>query len=382
MSKIGWVLGIDALNIRSGGGIVHLVEIISHMDLARFSCSRVIIFGEKKVLALIPEQHAVKKISIHKIFCSVYMRWLWYRIIFPRIASRICDVVFVAGGICFIKHVPYIAMCQNRLPFDKRIDLYKRSWFYFRLLLLRRLQLRAFREAAGIVFLTQEFQVKMEKKYSLQKTLNITIPHGISNMFLSTSNNIRDVKECFLGKPFTILYVSTINKYKNQEILLKAVRLLKAANFPVILQLIGSSNKASLGKLNDLLKQYDPKKQIVEYLGCKKHHELIQYYQAADMFVYPSACEAFGLSLLEAMGMGLPIVCADTEAAREIADDSVEYFDCDILDDLVETMSQLILDKNRRKILSGRSKQRAKRFGWKEAANRLMSVCEKSAKSL
>lgn len=85
-------------------------------------------------------------------------------------------------------------------------------------------------------------------------------------------------------------------------------------------KLVGSGNENELKKLNALLKKMKNRKKFV-FLGPKRPMDLEEIYQQSSFFVSPSLYEGFGLSLVEAMNFGLPIIAFETSGAREITEE-------------------------------------------------------------
>jgi len=71
----------------------------------------------------------------------------------------------------------------------------------------------------------------------------------------------------------------------------------------------------------------------------------------ADLFVFASSCETFGISLLEAMAVGLPIACSNKSSLPETLQDGGEYFDPEDDQSIASAVKRLILDPVSRKKL-------------------------------
>jgi len=94
--------------------------------------------------------------------------------------------------------------------------------------------------------------------------------------------------------------------------------------------------------------------------------ELVALYQAADVFVFPSLMETFGIVLVEAMAAGLPVITTDAPGCRDVVrggQDAVSVVAGDV-DALAEGMGRLLGDAGLRADLAGRSLRRAQYFSW------------------
>ena len=93
------------------------------------------------------------------------------------------------------------------------------------------------------------------------------------------------------------------------------------------LTLIGPNQPAELTKLLKTQKLLDPHSQWLEYLGALAYKSLDLEYQRADMGVFASRCETFGMTVLEKMSVGLPIACSGESSMQEVLGDAGVYFD-------------------------------------------------------
>ncbi len=102
-------------------------------------------------------------------------------------------------------------------------------------------------------------------------------------------------------------------------------------------------------------------------------------YRAAEVFVYPSLAEGFGLPVAEAMACGTPVVAADVEALREVAGDAALYApprDVALLDQAIE---QALEDGEIRERLRAAGPPRAALFTWEAAAERTAAALARAA---
>ena len=109
----------------------------------------------------------------------------------------------------------------------------------------------------------------------------------------------------------------------------------------------------------------------VSFTGWIDDRTLDAIYAAAELFVYPSLCEGFGLPLLEAMERGVPVVSSRATSLPEVGGDAVEYVDAArIRRDLAASLLRLLGDPGRRAQLVASGLRQHARFTWRRTARR------------
>src|SRR4030095_13730016 len=102
--------------------------------------------------------------------------------------------------------------------------------------------------------------------------------------------------------------------------------------------------------------------------------DLLQLYNACDVFVFPSFYEGFGLPALEAMACGRSVVCSHTSALPEVVDGAAILFDPYAVDEIVRALADLLLDSELRARMGRLGLQRAAHFSWQKTAQRTLEV--------
>jgi glycosyltransferase involved in cell wall biosynthesis len=121
-----------------------------------------------------------------------------------------------------------------------------------------------------------------------------------------------------ITKPF-VLFVSSLWPYKNCDGLLRAWALARGELGGRQLAIVGPhTDEAYLAELQSLAAELGIAEDVV-FIGGVPLEETVRFYQAADLFVYPSHNETFGLPILEAMACACPVVTSDTSAMPETA---------------------------------------------------------------
>jgi glycosyltransferase involved in cell wall biosynthesis len=109
-------------------------------------------------------------------------------------------------------------------------------------------------------------------------------------------------------------------------------------------------------------------------LGFVPDAELLQLYNACDVFVFPSFYEGFGLPVLEAMACGRAVVCSDASALPEVVDGAAILFDPYAVDEVVRAIADILLDIELRGRMERLGLQRAAQFSWQKTAGRTLEV--------
>lgn len=180
-----------------------------------------------------------------------------------------------------------------------------------------------------------------------------------------------------ISHPF-ILSVGTLEPRKNY------VRLLEAY---ARLRLRGCTHDLVIAGRRGWL--FEPIFQRLDALGIRAHVRFVQptdgelaaLYGAADVFVYPSLYEGFGIPPLEGMSCGVPVACSDTSSLPEIVGESALMFDPMNVDAIAETVESILADGELAQRLREAGPRQAKRFSWDEAAARTHALYERVAAS-
>lgn len=108
--------------------------------------------------------------------------------------------------------------------------------------------------------------------------------------------------------------------------------------------------------------------QHVRFAGAVSDAQAAALYSACDLFVFPSLYEGFGLTPLEAMACGAPVVCSNTSAMPEVAGDAALLFDPTSPDEIARACLRVLRDAALRSAMRRRSLQQAATFSWQKTA--------------
>jgi glycosyltransferase involved in cell wall biosynthesis len=109
----------------------------------------------------------------------------------------------------------------------------------------------------------------------------------------------------------------------------------------------------------------------VMFLGAAPAEQVRRELRNADVFVFPSRYESFGIAVLEAQAVGVPVVCSDIPALREAAGPAGLLLPIGDTDRWAEVIGSLIRDRPRREHMSRAGREWARGFTWRQVAQDL-----------
>ena len=181
------------------------------------------------------------------------------------------------------------------------------------------------------------------------------------------------------GHPF-VIFISTILKRKNLANLLLAFDKVKEdkGNEELKLVVVGSRvwwQDELESAWNGMKHQSD-----VIFPGRVEPNDLSALLSAAEMLVYPSYFEGFGIPILEAMYAETAVIASRTTSMPEVGGDAVLYIDPSDIDDIAHAISRL-RDKTLRQEFIEKGQLQRQKFSWKITANLLWDSMMKTIKS-
>jgi glycosyltransferase involved in cell wall biosynthesis len=364
------ILGIDASNIRSGGGVTHLVELLRAAVPGDHGIDSVRIWGWVETLEKIDDREWMQKVSEPLVARQLPYRIFWQLVRLRRIAARAgCDLLFVPGGSAASGFEPMVTMSQNLLPFEWR-EMRRYGWSLstLKFLLLRIIQGRSFRNADGVIFLTKYARESVLKVVGTLRAATAIIPHGVNPRFIVLPRPQRLPTEFTENQPCRVLYVSIVDMYKHQWHVAEAVAQLRSIGVPVVLELVGPPARG-MGRLQETLNRIDPAGTFIVYRGVVPYEELHSIYAAADIGVFASSCENMPNILVEGMAAGLPMACSRKSPMPEVLGDAGIYFDPENPHDIARALQQLIGSADLRARLAKAAFDRAKKYSWQRCAD-------------
>ena len=361
------IVGIDASNIREGGGLTHLIALLQNTEETTTDIDKIIVWSSNATLDKIPSSKKIEKVSHSFLNKSTLFTFIYQFFYLKKSAKkRNCKVIFAPGGTFISSFRPFVTMSQNMLPFEWEEAQYYGWKMRLRLKILHYTQTYSFKRANGLIFLTNYAKNYITKAISLKKSSTI-IPHGVNPAFRAAPRKQNAPSFYNHEKPFEFLYVSYVTVYKHQWVIAEAVCQLHQNGLPIKLKLIGSVLD-SFEKVQQVLDNYPNSNECIEYIAGLPHSQLIEHYHQADAFVFGSTCENMPIILIEAMSAGLPIASSYYGPMEEVLEYAAFYFNPREVKDCKMVLENLFNNPEARRLGALTVFNQTKKYTWVNCA--------------
>lgn len=195
--------------------------------------------------------------------------------------------------------------------------------------------------------------------------------------FCSTRSSPQEVRAKYSLPERYIYYPANDWPHKNHDMLLIALRLLAVEGEKAPAAVFSGARVEPGSRLPQLAGQLGVE---AVHLGYLPGSDVPALYQGAEMVVFPSLFEGFGMPLLEAMAAGTPVAASQTTSIPEVAADAALYFDPRRPEEIAAAVKQLTRDRDLRSRLIERGRKRAAEFSWKSSAEKTLEVFEQAVR--
>ncbi|MCX6817083.1 MAG: glycosyltransferase family 1 protein [Candidatus Beckwithbacteria bacterium] len=213
----------------------------------------------------------------------------------------------------------------------------------------------------------------------------ITVIHeGISPKFINrqfSGEYLRQIRYKYSLPGKYILFVGTVQPRKNLVRLIEAFS--KLITHPVCGHLphrVWNGDLVIVGKLGWMYEEIlaAPKKYKVEkrvkFIGRVAEADLAAVYKMAQVFVYPSLMEGFGLPILEALALGIPVITSDRGALPEVAGEGALIINPEKTEEITQAIRLVLENDELRQGLIEKGLRQVKQFSWEKAARETLEI--------
>ena len=215
----------------------------------------------------------------------------------------------------------------------------------------------------------KEWEKTIIEKYNIDPD-KITVIHLNADERIKKSKGLHDIK---LPKQF-LFYPAALWPHKNHKILIEILNELKNEFQNLHLVLTGVIKKEKLKEeIDDLIKQYGLSEKV-SFLGYVSDENLDLIYQKAQMLVFPSSFEGFGIPIIEAFRNKLPVIAADNTSITEVVGNAGLLFETNNKEECREYIEKVLTDKNLKYDLIEKGLKRAENFSWEINAKETLRI--------
>lgn len=226
------------------------------------------------------------------------------------------------------------------------------------------------RRVAKIITVSEFSKSRLVDRLKIAPEKVAVVANGVDERFSpQPPDRIEEVRAKYQLPQRYVLAVGSVEPRKNLAMLLKAWQIIAADHPGITLVIAGATNLRSFREID-----LDTQLSRVLFTGYVDYADLPAIYSSAELFVYPSLYEGFGLPVLEAMACGRPVICSHATALPEVAGDAAEYVVPTQLESFVHGIGSLLDDPQRQSVLRQASLLRARHFSWDRTAEQTHRV--------
>jgi len=199
---------------------------------------------------------------------------------------------------------------------------------------------------------------------------------GVEERFHPIENQaiLEQVRKRYNLPPRFVLGLGTLQPRKNFTRLIEAFADLRFAICDLHLVIAGGKGWL-YEEIFATVEQLGLEEKVI-FPGFVADQDLPALYNLADLFVFPSLYEGFGLPPLEAMACGTPVITSDASSLPEVVGEAGLIVEATDVEDLAEAMKRVLEDDALQEEMIARGLEQARKFTWEEAASKLLSLYE------
>lgn len=201
------------------------------------------------------------------------------------------------------------------------------------------------------------------------------IPNAIDDHFSvpPSQDDLDRIQQRYqLPKRF-VMYAGNIKPHKNLERLIDAFALVRQRGFHDLGLLVSGSEVSRYATLRRAVHRYGLHKHV-RFLGFQSERTLAVLYRLADIFVIPSLYEGFGLSPLEALASGTPVVASNVSSLPEVLGNAALLVDPYDPTSIATAINRLLDDDDLHADLKRKGYARAQQFSWEQSVRRVLEI--------
>lgn len=374
-------IGIDVRSMNAAGtgrGLVtytrNLVSQLTSIDQNNRYC--LFIDKTQDVTAFLQTLSVTDHIKIVRLTRPTRLIVLWDQLCWYHVLKRERIDVFHS----LIYGIPLLCPCHRILTIhDLTPFVFPEVVSKFRQKIVFRINFSSGKFADRIITASQHSKQDLLQHLHLAEKHIAVISDGVSERYTVLGHDdvlLRQINARYHIPGRFLLYVGGFDRNKNLITLLQAFRRL-LENHPslkdtVYLVFTGTLTPAA-DTLRALSREWGLGRSVI-FTGFAPEEDLIRLYNAAEVFVFPSLYEGFGLPPLEAMACGTPVICSNAASLPEVVGDAAMQVSPDSPAELASAIYDVLSNPQLQERMRRKGLERAKEFSWNNTAGKTLQV--------
>lgn len=231
---------------------------------------------------------------------------------------------------------------------------------------------RSLRRARHVITVSNFTATELQRFLRNSKRQIHIVPNAVASTFRRPSPSVVAAMRNEYAAPgqHLLLHVGHLQSRKNLAVVIEALRQLRLERFDVVLLQAGGVPDRSL---QQLIEAYELQA-YVRFLGKVSEAQLVVLYSVADVFVFPSLYEGFGMPILEAMACETPVVASNTASLPEVVGDAGLLVDPRNAEAWAHAIALVFSDSAAAGRLRAAARNHAGQFCWQHAAAKLLEL--------
>ncbi len=340
-------IGIDATGLHpTGGPTTYTKNLILGLGKLKIQ-DEIIVYTRRKFQDIFPERH-IPPLIPRLVREGIYLPYIYKK-------DKLDVIIEPKGYAPRAENIRKVVVIHDIIPLENPVSESIPARIYWKYTIPG-----AVKYADWIITVSEWSKKQIVRRFPGVIHKISVIPTGIDTEIKEDKDALQKIGKQYPIQNGYILFVGTIKFRKNIRVLIKAFEHLKRDGLKYKLILVGRYEYGSKKIIR--LAHLSTYKDDIIFTGPISEKIRDALYQKADIFVYPSIEEGFGLPVLEAMKLGIPVITTEIDSIKEVGGDTVLYFNGRDVSMLSHQIKRLFIDEKFRKILSIKEKNRVKNF--------------------
>ena len=233
----------------------------------------------------------------------------------------------------------------------------------------------AAKKAEKVITVSERSRRDIINILGVKETKVVSIPNGVSDEFyrIDDTERLEAIKVKYGLAKNIILCVSTLQPRKNIDVAIRAFSQLKRQkDIPHQLVIVGRAGWLWKNIMR-LVLELNLQKDVI-FIGAVEDGQLPLFYNLAEVFLNPSSYEGFGLTCLEAMACGIPVIATNVSSFPEVVGDAGILVTPKSIEELAQAIVDVLYNNSLKGELIKKGLERVKRFSWTQTAEKTLGV--------